>query len=81
MRTIKLTDEQAELLEKLLLHELDEEFVFQADGDCDPAHYEAVLEILKAVYQPSGLTIGTPLIIQQRENELAEIRSKRNANL
>ena len=77
MRTIKLTDAQAELLERLLLNDLDEEFVFQADGDCNPAHYEAVLEILKAVYQPSGLTIGTPLIIQQREEELAEIRRKK----
>jgi hypothetical protein len=77
MRTIKLTDAQAELLERLLLNDLDEEFVFQADGDCNPVHYEAVLEILKAVYQPSGLTIGTPLIIQQREEELAEIRRKK----
>jgi len=77
MRTIKLTDAQADLLERLLLNDLDEEFVFQADGDCNPAHYEAVLEILKAVYQPSGLTIGTPLIIQQREEELAEIRRKK----
>ena len=81
MRTIELTDVQADFLEDLLLHELDEEFVFQADGDCDPAHYEAVLGILKAVYRPAGLTIGMPLIIQKREDELAEIRRKRNANL
>lgn len=77
MRTIKLTDEQAEFLEKLLEHEMTEEFVFQADGAHDPEYYETVLNLYKAIQKkPRNFMEAFVLddIIGDREKELEELR-------
>ena len=75
MRTIKLTDEQADLLERLLEHEMDDEFIYQAEGSASASHYEAVLGIYKAVYKPAGFAIGTPSVIRIREDELSKLKA------
>lgn len=76
MRRITLTDEQAELLERLLEREMDEEWLYQMDGFRDPAHYKDVLSLYKAI-QPKPRNFIDALSIKglmsDRDRELAEI--------
>lgn len=78
MRTIKLTEEQANLLEDLLLHELDDEFIYEMENDKNPSYYEEVLNLFKAVYRPSAtILFGNSSVIQAREDELKQIKGER----
>lgn len=77
MRTIHLTEEQAQLLETLIEHELDEEFIYQADGSGDAEHYAAVLDLYKAIRKkPRNFIEQFALddMLSQRIEELEEIK-------
>ena len=78
MRTIKLTDEQAQLLEKLLEHEMDEEFLYQVDGDKETDYYAKLLDLYKAIQAKprngiEAFVIGD--IIECRRKEMEEIKA------
>ena len=76
MRRITLTDGQAELLEKLLEREMDEEWLYQMDGFRDPAHYKDVLGLYKAIQRkPRNLIEAFAIkgLTSDRDRDLAEI--------
>ena len=77
MRTIKLTDEQAKFLEGILEREMDEEFLYQVDGNKDTQYYAELLALYKKVLgQPMNFIEAFAIsdIVGQYEKQLEELR-------
>ena len=77
MRNVKLTEEQANFLEDLILHDMDDEYLYQLredPNDIDESTFEMLLEILEAVYKPPGLCFGEPALILEKKKDLEELK-------
>ena len=77
MRTISLTNEQAEFLEGLLEREMDEEFLYQVDGNKDTQYYADLLALYKKVQgKPMNFIEAFAIsdIVGQYEKQLEELR-------
>lgn len=78
MKTIKLTDEQFEILEHLLDYEFEEELNFQENGDKNTELLDDYLELYKAIYKNQATNFIQAFVyndsIEIREKEINELK-------
>lgn len=72
MKTIKLTDEQFEILERLLDYEFEQELHFQENGDKNTELLEDYLELYKAIYKNQATNVIQAFVY----NDSIEIKEK-----
>lgn len=72
MKTIKLTDEQFEILERLLDYEFEQELNFQENSDKNTELLEDYLELYKAIYKNQATNFIQAFVY----NDSIEIKEK-----
>ena len=78
MKTIKLTDEQFEILERLLDCEFEQELNFQENGDKNTELLEDYLELYKAIYKNQATNFIQAFVyndsIEIKEKEISKLK-------
>ena len=78
MKTIKLTDEQFEILERLLDYEFEQELNFQENGDKNTELLEDYLELYKAIYKNQATNFIQAFVyndsIEIKEKEISKLK-------
>ena len=82
MKTIKLTDEQFEILERLLDYEFEQELNFQENGDKNTELLEDYLELYKAIYKNQATNFIQAFVyndsIEIKEKEINKLKKEFN---
>ena len=72
MKTIKLSDKQFETLERLLDYEIEQEYIYQSNGDKDTELLENYIELYETIYTKQASNIIEALVFE----DLVESKKK-----
>ena len=65
MKTIKLTDEQFETLKNLLEYEIDQEYNYQVNGDCEADYLSKIVDIYEAIHHKQATSFIEGFVISE----------------
>lgn len=65
MKTIKLTDEQFETLVGLLEYEIDQEYNYQINGDCEADYLAKIVDIYETIHHKQAKSFIEGFVISE----------------
>jgi len=79
MKTIKLTDKQFETLERLLDYEIEQEYIYQSNGDKDTELLEDYIDLYEALYTKQARSFIEAIVfedlVESKKKLLGELKN------